>query len=708
MILRCLLLFLAMVDLAKAETARILSGEHADFTRLVVQLPAEAGWTVGRTASGYAFATQTRDQPDYDLSRVWDRIPRKRLEDLDVDSTTGALNLTVTCPCHVFPFEYQPGLIVLDIRNGLPPAGSAFEAPFSVDALAFGPNRKAVAEAGDGFDWLNTRRGSAAAAPRRVDIALDATSVALDPLRAELLEQISRGAAQGVVDMRLPGKPPKVPEAEEDLHWARIRIGDVPGIDVIDPNGPREALQADGSACLPDAKIAIADWGADDRPVDLIARARSGLYGEFDMPQPAAVLASVRLHLYLGLGAEARQYAALLPETEGDLPLLNSMSLIVDGEADPASPFAPMLACDGAAAFWAVLAHDGLPAGTVLNSDAVVRTFLGLPPHLRRHLGQRLALLVLERDAEAARKIRNAMERTPEVAPGSVSLLDARAALHADQPEEARLHAEAALSGAAQETEALIALIEAHFREMTSVPEAVVPQIMALQRIAGKDRDLDRATALALALSDRFVEAFEQAEPGAITADLWRVLSARGGNDAFLVHALQTDSMPSLTPDITLGIASRLAALGFSDAALAWLGPTGPDSPTDRRLVAAAAELSRGDARRALDHLAGLSGEDSGELRARAQARLGFLDAAKSSLDAAGKPEEAARLAAWAADWDSVATAAEPPWSTAAALVVGTEPEGGPLARGTALLEDSAEARTAVGALLETISVPSP
>ena len=52
--------FLAIMTIsaggAAAETARVYSGEHADFTRLVIELPAQGDWTLGRTPMGYAFA----------------------------------------------------------------------------------------------------------------------------------------------------------------------------------------------------------------------------------------------------------------------------------------------------------------------------------------------------------------------------------------------------------------------------------------------------------------------------------------------------------------------------------------------------------------------------------------------------------------------------------------------------------------------------
>ena len=44
--IRALLLLLALAAPAAAQTARVVSGEHGDFTRLVIELPSPEGWTL--------------------------------------------------------------------------------------------------------------------------------------------------------------------------------------------------------------------------------------------------------------------------------------------------------------------------------------------------------------------------------------------------------------------------------------------------------------------------------------------------------------------------------------------------------------------------------------------------------------------------------------------------------------------------------------
>ncbi len=665
-------LYLALVALAlpaEAQTARVLSGEHDDFTRLVVQLPEAADWTVGRTPMGYAFASRSASQPSYELTRVWDRIPRTRLQALRADPESGALLLTLACPCHVFPFEYQPGMIVLDIKNGAAPAGSSFEAAFTgfsqvVEAPPFAGPARAQPPA---YDWLDTPRAAERApSPGGLGLPIATGTVSLDPLRDELLEQISRGAAQGVVDMALPGPAPNVPAQDHDsLPWSQIRIGDMPGVSVGD--APPEGLAADGGACIAEPMIDLPAWGADQPLPGLLAQARTGLFGEFDRVDSEAVRLSIRLHLFLGFGAEAAQIASLLEGAEArqELQALVSMARLIDGESDPSTPFTGMLGCDGAAALWAALARDRLPPGVEVNTDAILRSFSALPAHLRRTLGPQLAEKLLQRgDVDLARMVRDAVERSPGSTEAEVALLDAKAALQAEDPDGARAHAAASVSGQSSQ-DGLIALVEAHFQDATPIAPNVAEALLAFQREAGPDATaLHRATVLALALSDQTAAAFVLAdETGTERSDLWQIAHKRASDDDFLREAVLATGQPppQARPDTVTAIAERLVDLGFGDAALVWIGPVVSDDPDDKLRVAAQAELLRGDARRTLDLLSALSTPEDEELRARALLQLDQLSPARQAYVSAGLAEEAARVLRWEANWSGLQAEAPGP-----------------------------------------------
>ncbi|WP_374430803.1 hypothetical protein [Tabrizicola sp.] len=701
--IRAMLLTLALASAAQAETARILSGEHGDFTRLVIELPGGPDWNMGRTATGYAFGVRSDSQPTYDLSTVWERIPRSRLAGLAVDKTSGALLLTLGCDCHVFPFEYGSAIVVLDIREGPAPAGSAFEAAFrgTVPPLPSSPESER-------YDWLADRRSDPPA--RYVpSLPLDTGSVSLEPLRDELLEQIARGAADGVVDMELPGKPAEVPVIDHStLPWSNIRIGVDAGVIVTTP-GALVPAEADGPACAGPEVADLAAWGQDMAPLDLLVAARSDLYGEFDLPESESIMRSVRQLLYLGFGVEARQHLDMLGDQAvgEDVALYRSMARLVDGETDPQTPFATMLECDGPAALWAALAHDRLPSGPDVNRDAILQGFLTLPAHLRRHLGPALAEKFLARDdTEAVRIIRDAMERTPDADPGSVALLDAKTQLHAGDAGAAQIHAEEAVALDGDRADSLVALVEAHFLKLQPMDPDAADALMSIRGEA-EDGDsaaaIERATVLALALSGQTHAAFGSNQAPANLSDLWRVVEDRATNDDFLRHAVLPEdaARPDVADEVAQAVADRLLALGFPDAAVVWLGPVAPSDPTDLRLLAARAELARRDAGAALALLGDASGPEADQLRADALLVLGDLPAAEAALSQSGEADAAARVGLWDGDWTKAPDEAGA-WKAAARLaqpLPDTE-TAGLLDRGGRTVEASLAAREAIEDLL--------
>ena len=711
--IRALLILVALAGQAAAQTARVLSGEHDDFTRLVIELPGPVGWTLGRTETGYGFAIQADTQPQYDLAGVWQRIPRTRLASLEADPGGGALVMGLGCDCHVFPFEYRPGVVVLDIKPGPAPAGSAFEAPFAGATSS-------VAEMGEkpaAYDWIASRKTEAGARPTAtLSLPLETGAVSLEPLRDELLEQIARGAADGIVDMELPGKPPKVAGVDRAaLPWSNIRIGAEPGLmvaDAYDEGPPPDPVYADP------AQLDLPAWGRETAPEDLLAEARSGLYGEFDAPDPQAIRQAVRRLLFLGFGAEARQTVELLgiAGQDRELDLLRSMARLIDGEADPQTPFADMLGCEGPAALWAALARDRLPPGPNANRDAILQAFLALPAHLRRHLGPILAEKFLARDdAEAARMIRDAIERTPQADPATVALMDAQAELEGGDAMAAQAHAEAAVALDGDRATGLVALVEAHLLTLDPLGAEPVEALLALRGEtagASEGAGVDRAAVLALALSGQTVAAFRDPDAiGQVLADLWRVAASRASDDDFLTEAVLPAAAvpPSVSPETAVAVADRLLALGFPDAAQAWLGPSTRDDPPERRRLAARSALGVGDARGAIALTEGLHDADTEALRAEALLQLGDLPGAEKALAATGDTAASARLGPWKGDWAALDPTLPGPWqqATEGLAVAPVDDPSGPLGRGEQAIAASAASRAAIETLLSSVAAPS-
>lgn len=719
------LLWLTLVAVpAGAAPVRVTSGEHGSFTRLVLEFGAPVDWVVGRTSDGYALRL-TGLTPGYDLSSAYALIGRERLSAIWTDPASGELRLAVSCACHAIPFEFRPGIVVIDLREGPPPQGSSFELALDGAAMPVlaSAGKAQAQDAPLGYDW--TIPYSAPLAPDPVPTspvaigspeAVALGDLTLEPLREALLLQLSRGAAQGVVEMTAP--PKKGQSAPVDFASASFRMGEQANISITGRPAVDDDLTADGEVCVADPRLAVETW-ADDRPVsEQMGETMTGLTGEFDRPDPEAVARAVRFDLAIGFGAEARMLLTAFPGAQDDAGLWTSMAHILDGEVDPQSAFAGMLGCDTDAALWAMLADPAPVKGDLIAVGAVQRAFSALPLHLRRQLGPRLAdrFLALGND-DAAFTIQQAILRVSGDPGPEVALMQARIAAHGGDLAGAEATTGAVLddSGPAG-AEALAAMVELKAAQNAPTDAADVVALQAYLKERGDGPDsaaLQRALTLAQALSGDFAAALAgQALTPETEADVWRLLALLAPDALVLDLAVLGPGQkpPKAAVAVALPMALRLRDLGFADQAGIWASS---DPAADPMFLATIALQSR-DGRAALRLLAGRLDEPAQLARAEALRLLGDEPGVAATFADLGQD-----TAEWAAqrraqDWSSVAAAGPDSWKAAAATLIAaaptdpaaTSPPPGPLAESQALLDSSAATRLALANLLAAVPPP--
>lgn len=776
----CILFLAALPQGLMAAPVKVTSGEHDGFTRLVMEYAGPVDWTVGRALDGYGLRLDGVN-PGYDLSGVFDIIGKSRLAAIWLDPATQILRIGIACACHVIPFEFRPGIVVLDLKDGPPPQGSSFELALGDErveqifarsnprprarpnvlpnvlpgvlpgvlsdappetrasdqlatsrlATAQPPDTRPAQGAAVRYDWIAAlppetmqpdrmapkRAGAVTTDPMRADLTLQ-------PLRDQLLRQMSRGVAEGVIEMAMPAAMAN-PAKGTPFASAQIRLGEMPGVSSGTGLPEHGNLAANGRICAPAEVLDFTAWG-DSRPIfEQMAGAMAGLTGEFDRPDQDAVKKAVRFNLYLGFGAEADQLLQAFPQESPDAAIWKSLAHLIDDTFDPSPVFADQADCDTPAALWAILSETPPVKGERQDARAALLAFSALPLHLRRHLGARLAdRFMALGEAESARAIRDAILRAPGAAGAEVELMQARMDLRAGDPQAAEARAEGVLAGAGPNAgEALIALTEARVAQMLPVETSVVAALEAmLPEHEGTPEVLryQRALVLAQAASGDFDAAFAPGDiPAGTAALVWAMLGRIGEDEALLNHAVLADTAvaPVLAAEAAGLIGARLAGLGFPEQALKWLSPAASFDP----LLVAKAQLQQRDARAALLTLAGQTSPEALTLRAAALQSLGEAATAAEVYVTAGDADAAWRATGLAHDWPKLADSGPDPWKRAAASAVGADETGatggataaletapleGPLARSRRLADDSAATRAALDTLLA--SVPNP
>lgn len=678
------LVFAGLAGVATAQTSPPLlrSGEHAGFTRFTLPLPPGVGWQLGRTEDGYGLRLSDPSLR-VDDSAAFARIPRQRVTALRNDP--GAVDLVFGCDCHARAFV-EAGLLVIDIRDGAPPPGARFESRLGGPVAAAPPVRPA-------FDWIRAQFDPLAPPAPDWPATEGPASAPVVPLdlqdvaRELLVQQFARASAQGLIGADLGAlAPPMAPAAAtEEPAEPEPRADPAPpdplrnllmdaetALDRAQRGLPRPGLQSDGGACLPDDLFDLAAWADERAPGVQIAAARRALLGEFDSPDPEAVLALARIYLHFGFGAEAGALLRALPVDLPSAAVLEPLAVMIDEALpQPQAPFAGMESCDGAVALWAVLAAPDQRLAPDTDRAALVRSFSALPVSLRRHLGPPLVQrLLAAQDTETAQHLRNAIGRAPGSDAPALVLIDAELAMARGAPEEAsRTVAPAATGNAPGSPEALAVLVEARQAAGLPVDPATAGNVAALaqeHRGTPLGARLGRLEALELAAAGLFDEAFElrdrmradgeQAAADRLASELLARVVEGADAQGLLVRLLAEDFWRegALAPQLRASLAVRLVEVGFPDLAQEALPPLDTASTGDRLLLSQAA-LAAGDARTALRSVAGLDGAQVDGLRASALLALGDHRAAAAAFEAAGQMDEALRAAWLGGDWETTA-----------------------------------------------------
>ncbi len=794
--------------LVQAETVEVSSGEHEGFSRIVLRMPAEPNWSFGKVDGGYEFRAG-RSDITYDLTTVFNRIPRSRISDLR-DLGDGRLFFAIDCTCHGDAFVFRSGDTVLDIIDGAAPTADwPFEARLDAEAPAPAPDAQVAEAEAEPTQPASPETPEPAAQPSeptapaaepapaplpetepasepapqpvvpvqdRGGLPLTTTSrqseagLHFGPLRelvpsatsesgaetaannqrvrdtqTALLEQIARAAAQGLLDADMgkieagvaqaTGTP--TPSAEPEAPYAALPItkdGHISvetGIDrAAAAAGQPVGKTDDGTACLDPSLFDAASWGEPlDEGINLGAH-RTHIVGEFDQPEAAGMTDLTRYYIYLSFGAEARALIQRYPDVVQHPAVLYVMADVMDNKEAAAAPsLVKQMACNGATALWATLAQPKLLPSQSINKRAVTLTFSALPPHLRRHLGPRLAekFLAID-DQETADIIRRSFGRAVPPTDTSLAMVNAEFDVVDGRVDSALNRLDTVVANADSNLpEALLKRVNTTLDSGAAVPEQTLSLLESLvfeQRDTELGAELVDANIRARGSIRDYEKAFNMLRDAvaqgkvsdARAVELRQILFgqlAKNSSDASFLrrisgHMDQVVKMPAAN---RREIAQRFLDLNLPDPARQVLAGTGASVPdeADRLLYARAALLdSRPDV--AIGYLAGLQGDEAETLRAQALAHAGDYAAATSKYESLGNTEAALHNAWRGGLWPDVARLdSTGPEGQAASLMDGTaqipvDPlPTTPIAKSEALIQNSQAVRQTLDALLSNI-----
>ena len=737
---------------AFAQTSLIRSGAHDGFTRLVLSLPENADWSINRSKRSFSLKVDVASI-QFDSSRVFDRIARSRLVAISQDRPGSELVFSLACACSVSSFVDTPGFLVIDIRDEISTPDvrpQTFGLPIRQGVYRFSSHLIPAARPALGSLMLPREIGQVLEPPPSpADVPPPSLGRSIRPPGAinlsekRLLAQISRASDQGLLELKSkPNATGKVvgPGVSEGRQAERQKqelpmsasLSVTTAVDrdlaqVTDSLGQSTS----GPNCLEQDRVALSDWGG-DQPFSIeIGRWRSRLFGEFDNLNSDAARGLARAYLYYGFGAEAEQAIGLaaLPNAEGRV--LQALAEILDtGNPPDDNPFAGQQNCEVDVALWSVLSSE-IVADDV-NTEAILRAFSRLPPHLRSYLGPKVSQKFSKvGNSKTAGAILRAITWSGEETGSEINLAKAALAeLHADKQTVEQELTKSVAGGSEYSPEALVKLV-AGWLESREVLSPDLPDLTAAYatefRNAEIGADLRRTHVVALALAGQFDQAFgylpDLAErDGDINkkkalVPLLELLSERAEDVVFLRYVLGTslESPPGFSDRIADRIARRLLDLGFPEKAANWIDtPVGNTNSKERRLMRAEIALARQLPFRALVELAGLTGPQAIGLRAAAALDNGDYSQAGRMLITVGDFDGAARGFWLGEEWEAVPEQTTTRYGQVVSGSLRLRPgetdalPSTPLAQARALMRSSAGTRAEVAALLQKVSGKSP
>ncbi len=391
------LLFLLIGAAAQSADVVVRTGEHGNFTRIFLSGEEATTWQLEENAEG--FFIELPHGTDVDLTNVFDRINRARIEDIEQSRDGLAISLNCECGMRSFPITSQ-GLVV-DISEQFPLEQSARDP------------QATSAQLGQ-LDWKVNRSKPKSPNRNLTPNFVENLSESQSPsasMPSTLVSEVAAAATQGGLLATQNFEMAGGGSASEELAAVseQIRLSR----DAFNQRVDLATREIEEAVCEDRSDFSIASWGNADSIYSGISTARRNLIDEAGQVDLSWLRKLVLSHIYAGQGREAHSILSSFPSIENN-ETLSSIARLV--ELNTGSASYP----DLESSFFTSECHIGLTMWRVLSGseldtndkNSALAEFSSLPAHLRSSLGPALIdAFVRDQDMESARLVRSSLDR---------------------------------------------------------------------------------------------------------------------------------------------------------------------------------------------------------------------------------------------------------------------------------------------------------
>lgn len=640
--------FCLLATSASSAPLVVRSGDHENFTRIVIDSRSIESWTVSQNGSGVIISPNGEIE-GYDIARLFDRISRERLSNATVREDQ--LILELACDCTVSNNVLQGELAVFDISSISKDAGtltaqdqgvvedwsdsinSLFDvlnlqtAPFTPDSTT---NSLTTEDAVREPEPLAIRATDLPIIVERSNLGLETSdainslpkptsteerqlvqppnsSIQLNALEQRLAKQIGHAATRGLLapsvdeEVKADSVASQTAMVQNNPNFELRSDVPAPNIQILNTNNFAETQKMKKELlmtfnCEHSSEFDITKWG-DYEDFDIaISKYRNQLYGEFDQLNTSAQLELAKVYSYFGFGSEALSILNL--DTDGSTShiAVQAIAEILAGVATTTS-LIDAEHCDSDIALWSFLSRSPENKSPVPDPNPILQALNRLPTHLRQSLAPQISRAFRATgDITSAQASIRVLERNARPLSSEARFERARTTISSDAgqvpTEELKL---IVTQNTPESPLALAKFIEVAVRTDTPISEDIVLLAATYVRELTDSDDkeiLKRAHILSLAKSGNYYDAINELESALVPEKIdlantvYEIVDKQATDIQFVKIATKTsDQIVELLDSTNLRkFADRLLNLGFPESAMPFIELASQKSPSSADL----------------------------------------------------------------------------------------------------------------------------
>lgn len=384
------IVFCLITSNAHAFTIKVKAGEHEGFSRLVIYTGGQQAVKVAIDIAKIRIEYGQRIDA-IDTTQAFSRLQSDRIENIYADKQSLVIDLK--CDCRAKKLTTKFGQLYFDIRE-------ADVSPLSLPLFLATPN---------------------------ITQPVDAIKKPNYEFEQKLLENALFSATESKI-LNRANEPEQINAI--DVTKSKDVAIDLANLAIDEQHVSERLENANGVECLDSDKLNFSNWSDNTSFTIQVSEHLKSLTQEFDIVDLESLERLIKVYIFYGMGAEAKQLIQLYSE---DVPqeLYAIAQMLHDPDVEN-EYFLGQETCNGPSSLWSVIAAgDRLYS---INSDQIFLAYSALPKHMKSILTEPLvANLHKNKFAETAQKIASLSDKVASSIEGHAEMVIANTV---DSPED--------------------------------------------------------------------------------------------------------------------------------------------------------------------------------------------------------------------------------------------------------------------------------